>query len=669
MLRFKVPKKPVNVKAIESRPQACKQVAKLPHPMLGLQRRVGNRAVNGIIQTMLTVNSPNDEHEREADRVAQDVVAGIGTAEPSMARFDTMDVSDIKKRQPGKPRNAPQQGSGVMAVPPAVAADIEQARGWGNPISAAVRGPLEQAFGTDFSAVRIHADDRSDDLGRSLHARAFATGRDIFFRHGEYKPNSLSGRQVLAHELTHVMQQAGVEYFGSGQTIADMRISGGAGCSDVIQRLTPTEETEIKDTLEQSGTLSQDEAKLKLKYQADPDALLLIEGITKTIRDTHKAWKPPPELSQISNISVNLKNVKNLTELGNLCKAVAKLHGISPLEMIKFAVNDPSRNLDVQKTTTEAARTDCIEQVASDFGTVRGEITTLATTVIPPQKIDPGKRVPGTYKEKQEIGPAAKHLEEIKVTGNRKRQLVLGVGNNKEPHSYSNFARDYGLWDYETWATYNRELKAFPGLLLDPSLGAEVDKLLVGEVTPGEKLIDKLHFRLRGLFPGIDGIQEKVLAALGLYCEMKQKRINIYHGFPMNSLWTCGEVATIMASDELKQKTGFYGDKDKTEYQDATALFAGLNMKNAYESKADEYHTFGEELFNHYKSEFDAAPSDPASKAAAKIKFDNSIEFIARGCFYLPYGVDHVKNEISKELLDPDPTKHWSRLKEMRKWT
>jgi hypothetical protein len=68
---------------------------------------------------------------------------------------------------------------------------------------------MESAFGTDFGGVRVHTDSSADSLNQALSARAFTTGQDIFFRQGEYSPGSSSGKELLAHELTHVVQQTG----------------------------------------------------------------------------------------------------------------------------------------------------------------------------------------------------------------------------------------------------------------------------------------------------------------------------------------------------------------------------------------------------------------------------------------------------------------------------
>jgi hypothetical protein len=131
-----------------------------------LSRAYGNRDVQRIIQTKLVVGPAGDHHEQEADRVA----ARVARATDS----------------PGPGGQAPaSQG----------------------PIPEQVRAPMEHAMGADFGDVRLHTDSRADRLNRALGATAFTLGRDIFFRRGEADFASRPGRGVLAHELTHVVQQ------------------------------------------------------------------------------------------------------------------------------------------------------------------------------------------------------------------------------------------------------------------------------------------------------------------------------------------------------------------------------------------------------------------------------------------------------------------------------
>ena len=73
---------------------------------------------------------------------------------------------------------------------------------------------MEGAFGADFGGVRVHADSSADGLSRSMQAKAFTVGSDIFFARGQYQPSSTSGQRLLAHELTHTVQQGAAGELG-----------------------------------------------------------------------------------------------------------------------------------------------------------------------------------------------------------------------------------------------------------------------------------------------------------------------------------------------------------------------------------------------------------------------------------------------------------------------
>jgi hypothetical protein len=92
---------------------------------------------------------------------------------------------------------------------PDVEGAIQRARGGGQALDSGTRAGMESSFGADFSSVRVHSGAQADTLNQSLNARAFTTGQDVFFRQGAYNPGSSSGRELLAHELTHVVQQNG----------------------------------------------------------------------------------------------------------------------------------------------------------------------------------------------------------------------------------------------------------------------------------------------------------------------------------------------------------------------------------------------------------------------------------------------------------------------------
>jgi hypothetical protein len=108
-------------------------------------------------------------------------------------------------------------GSGLLPsgrVHPDVEAAIATARGTGSALDAGVRGRVAPTVGDDLADVRVHTDERADHLSRAVAARAFTTGSDVFFAQGEYRPGTSAGDQLLAHELTHVVQQRGAPVSG-----------------------------------------------------------------------------------------------------------------------------------------------------------------------------------------------------------------------------------------------------------------------------------------------------------------------------------------------------------------------------------------------------------------------------------------------------------------------
>jgi hypothetical protein len=109
------------------------------------------------------------------------------------------------------------QGSGIMPdgrAHPDVESTIAQTRGGGSALDPGVAGRMGPALGDDLGDVRVHTDDTADSLARSVSAKAFTTGSDVYFAKDEYNPGSSSGDHLLAHELSHVVQQRGAPTSG-----------------------------------------------------------------------------------------------------------------------------------------------------------------------------------------------------------------------------------------------------------------------------------------------------------------------------------------------------------------------------------------------------------------------------------------------------------------------
>jgi hypothetical protein len=176
------------------------------------------------IQPKLTIGQPGDKYEQEADKVATQVVNKINSPQPVGQRqempeeedkeLQTKPVSESIQRQ-----EMPEEEEEELQTKPhghaqtqfnntnQLEQSIQQAKGGGQALDNQIKTKMEQGFGSDFSGVRIHTDSHSDTLNRSLQARAFTTGQDVFFRQGEYNPTNRSGQELIAHELTHVVQQ------------------------------------------------------------------------------------------------------------------------------------------------------------------------------------------------------------------------------------------------------------------------------------------------------------------------------------------------------------------------------------------------------------------------------------------------------------------------------
>ena len=102
---------------------------------------------------------------------------------------------------------AQRSGDGASEVDEETAVSINQQRGSGGSLDAGMAQKAGQTMGQDFSGVTIHTDAPADHLSRQLGAEAFTTGSDVFFREGAYDPASSDGQRLIAHELTHVVQQ------------------------------------------------------------------------------------------------------------------------------------------------------------------------------------------------------------------------------------------------------------------------------------------------------------------------------------------------------------------------------------------------------------------------------------------------------------------------------
>jgi hypothetical protein len=187
-------------------------IVKPPKPQFrGVSQELGAARSDVVIMPKLMIGAPGDRYEQEADRVAQQVVQRLNTpnvgrspSDQTLQRAAVSDeVGDLQRLPMG--RSGEKIGGGEAS--PDLAAAITSARGSGRPLVTGLQQAMGQAMGADFSGVRVHTDAQADQLNRSIQAKAFTTGQDVFFRQGAYEPGSRGGQELIAHELAHVVQQ------------------------------------------------------------------------------------------------------------------------------------------------------------------------------------------------------------------------------------------------------------------------------------------------------------------------------------------------------------------------------------------------------------------------------------------------------------------------------
>ncbi len=200
------------------------------------------------VQAKLNIGKPNDKYEVEADRVADKIVSNNKETASNNSFFNA--TSPIHKKEDSKIQKNDsseiQEKPVAQSITPLVQSqplqkcdckdesvqkkedkDVEtdtsahpdfesrlnSSKGSGSALSKETKTEMESGFGTNFSNVKVHTDSTAVQMNKELGAQAFANGNDIYFNEGKYNPNSKEGKHLLAHELTHTVQQ------GKSQTI------------------------------------------------------------------------------------------------------------------------------------------------------------------------------------------------------------------------------------------------------------------------------------------------------------------------------------------------------------------------------------------------------------------------------------------------------------------
>ena len=182
-------------------------VMRMPEP--GVQRQV-EQEEEETLQSKPLVNqiTPLVQVQRQEEPEEEEETL---QAKPLAEEITPLVQRQVEPEKEEEELQAKATSSHLSETNPNLESKVHSLRGGGQPLSENDRAYFEPRFGRDFSQVRVHADTRGAESARAVNARAYTVGRDVAFESGEYTPGTSEGKKLIAHELTHVVQQSANE--------------------------------------------------------------------------------------------------------------------------------------------------------------------------------------------------------------------------------------------------------------------------------------------------------------------------------------------------------------------------------------------------------------------------------------------------------------------------
>jgi hypothetical protein len=262
--------------------------------MLELQQTIGNQAVKQLvasrkIQTKLSINNPSDIYELEADRVAEQVMdtskfPAAATPIVPTRRIDEEINRKCKSCEDEEEklkinRKMQSKDTYVSGMTEDLTSEIDTVKnGDGTPIDNSTLTFMQSRFGYDFSDVRVLTDERAARSAKSLNSLAYTIGNRIVFDTGKYDPNTIVGKRLLAHELTHVVQQLAAKMIGRGM-VSEISMQS-------IQRQTASSNSNSDSS--QSAPPIKEISVAVADGMSENDVIILIVATSKQRRETEK---------------------------------------------------------------------------------------------------------------------------------------------------------------------------------------------------------------------------------------------------------------------------------------------------------------------------------------------------------------------------------------------
>lgn len=305
-------------------------------PCAGVQQNAGNFAVqrlfkSGSLQAKLSISQPDDPYERQADRIANAITS---TAQPMLARkcascesTGSSCASCAAEPEETMQRKTESSASTAGASTPANPVHSLDACA---PLNPETRVLMEPRFGADLSPVRVHTDSRAAESARSVNALAYTIGRDIVFGAGQYAPQTSAGQKLLAHELTHFIQQSSATF----QPVLQRACSTDPECEPAEEGEPPgsnvkgsvahfhaSVEREEKEKAEEEETKTPREIRDELCSKVPPDPACTADGHARRATEFEKTFGPYAQFALADGVFVDKAISKGVGAYTKKCTA------------------------------------------------------------------------------------------------------------------------------------------------------------------------------------------------------------------------------------------------------------------------------------------------------------------------------------------------------------
>lgn len=223
---------------------------------------------NSKIQPSLEIGEADDEYEKEANSVADKVMKMGDDEGGKVQKMESVPENIAMMEEEEEMSIQKMQDSSIEGIAsPAIESQLKSNKGSGQSLSTDVQHEMGSKIGADFSDVKVHTDNNAVQMNKELGAKAFTHGNDIYFNSNQYSPSSDKGKHLLAHELTHTVQQ-GAAIKKKIQKLDDETFEKGSGVGEAIANKTLVEVPEIMGkTLSIKGVLGKPDMEVIFKFE------------------------------------------------------------------------------------------------------------------------------------------------------------------------------------------------------------------------------------------------------------------------------------------------------------------------------------------------------------------------------------------------------------------